>query len=96
MILLNKIEEHLGTAWGWLHEGDDIHATSNTPAPSPSSEVIASLLNFTKIGDVRGLKMALQALIDDGKIAPETADQFNNFIDSYQINQLETLLQSYL
>jgi len=96
MILLNKIEEHLGTEWGWLREGDDINAELEMPTPSPSSTAILSLLDFTKIGDVRSLKIAVQALIDDGKIAPETAKQFNNLIDSYQVNELEALLQSYL
>ncbi len=91
-ILLNKIEEHLGSEWGWIHE-EDADVESGTPPPSP--EIIATLLDFTRIGDVRGLTKALEAL-DDDLIAPKTAVQLNKLIENYQIAELEALLQSYL
>ena len=69
--------------------------TSPSGTPPPSPEIIATLLDFTRIGDVRGLTKALEAL-DDDLIAPKTAVQLNKLIENYQIAELEALLQSYL
>ena len=93
-VLLNKIEEHLGIKWGWLHEAD-INAESDTPV-LPSSKTVKTLLGFTKIGDIHSLKKALNTLIDGGRIAPETTARYKNLIESYQISKLEKLLKSHL
>ena len=95
-VLLNKIEDHLGTEWGWVYEDADANEETDRPLPPSSAKIATALLDLTKIGDVRGLKKALQAFIDDDEIAPETAAQFNKLIDNYQICEFETLLQSYL
>jgi DNA-binding response OmpR family regulator len=98
-LLLAMIEKHLGSSWGWLREDrDDADTKQNpgSPVPPPSASITTALLDFAKIGDVRGLKKQVDILLDEEKIAPETAAMFNKLIRNYQLSELTTLLQSYL